>query len=164
MYCNTLYNMSDYTIPMQQLNIVHKKVKTNNQVVSNEKTKPVEELLENKREVKGCHLALSRHVYRLLNSDTFYVESETVKDLYYFVRYEPSFHWCSCLDNSTRHVKCKHIFGVEYAIMKGTLRDIDKLPAEAKRYGRITTTVAATAARQEEEEQSKSYKDDDYTF
>jgi hypothetical protein len=37
--------------------------------------------------------------------------------------------------------------------MKGTLKDIEKLPAEAKRY---PATVSAIAA--------KSYRDDDYDF
>jgi hypothetical protein len=39
--------------------------------------------------------------------------------------------------------------------MKGTLKDIDKLPAGAKRYP-ATTAVEAIAA--------KSYRDDDYDF
>jgi predicted nucleic acid-binding Zn finger protein len=136
---------------MQQLTIEHKKIpKTTNQkqVVSEPKQK-----LENKKEGHGLNIALTKNVFRLVNSDTFYVESESTKNVYYFVRYEPSFNWCSCPDNSTRHIKCKHIFALEYAIMKDTLKDIDKLPAEAKRY---PATVEAIAA--------KSYRDDDYDF
>ncbi len=39
MYCNTLYNESDYTIPMQQLEIAHEKLITTDQkVVENTKT------------------------------------------------------------------------------------------------------------------------------
>ena len=73
-------------------------------------------------------------MYRLVNSDTFYVESESTKNVYYFVKYNPDvFEWCSCLDNSTRHVKCKHLFEIEFAIRMGILKDIDKLPTEAKR-------------------------------
>jgi hypothetical protein len=104
---------------------------------------------ENKREGHGLNIALTRSVYRLTNSDTFYCESEKVKDLYYFVRYEPYFQWCSCLDNSTRHVKCKHIFGLEFAIMKGTLKDIKHLPKEAKRYPQIV---------------SKDWRNEEYDF
>jgi hypothetical protein len=137
---------------MQQLKVEHKKIPktTSNQtkVVGNS-----EELVENKREGHGRSIALTKNVFRLVNSDTFYVESESTKDVFYFVRYEPSFNWCSCLDNSTRHIKCKHSFAIEYAIMKGTLKDIEKLPAEAKRY---PATVSAIAA--------KSYRDDDYDF
>ncbi len=133
---------------MQQLTIEHKKA--TKKVVNSE-----EIIVENKRENKGRALALSRNVYRLLNSDTFYVESESSNDLYYFVRYNFSgFKWCSCPDNSTRGLKCKHQFAIEYAIMKGTLKDIERLPAEAKRYGSSTAIV----------QQSKSYRDDDYDF
>ena len=121
---------------MQQLTIEHKNLESNKKKDSHES--------------KGMVLAISRRTYRLQNSNTFYVESESTDNVYYFVRYEPSFQWCSCLDNSTRHVKCKHIFAIEYAIRKGTLQDIDKLPAEAKRYGAITV--------------SKPYEEDDYDF
>ena len=35
---------------------------------------------------------------------------------------------CSCKDNSTRRMKCKHLFAIEFAIKWGTLKDIDKVP------------------------------------
>lgn len=116
----------------------------------NKNKQQVEESIvkENLREVKGSRLATSRRIYRLENSDTFYVESESTNDLYYFIRYEPSFTWCSCLDNSTRHIKCKHIFAVEYSIRKNTLQVIDRLPKEAKRDNMVP----------------ESYRDDDYDF
>ncbi len=123
---------------------MHKK-SNNSKVVS-------EEIVENKHEGEGRLLALSWNVYRLQNTDTFYVESEIRDNIYYFVRYNPSvFEWCSCPDNSTRGLKCKHQFAIEYAIRMGSLKDIDRLPAEAKRYPAI---VSAT----------KSYQDDDYDF
>jgi predicted nucleic acid-binding Zn finger protein len=122
---------------------------TTNQIVEN---KIVEQ--ESKREGKGQILAISRNVYRLQNTDTFYVESESSDNIYYFVRYNFSgLKWCSCPDNSTRGIKCKHQFAIEYAIRLGTLKDIEKLPAEVKRYGSTTTTTT-----------SKSYRDDDYEF
>jgi hypothetical protein len=127
---------------MQQLTIEHKSNNLKQVVSENTKTK-------DRREGKGRILAISRRVFRLVDSDTFCVESESTENVYYFVRYEPSFHWCSCLDNSTRHVKCKHIFAIEYAIVKGTLKDIEHLPKEAKRYPTIVT---------------KSYRDDSYDF
>jgi hypothetical protein len=136
---------------MQQLTIEHKKSTNNSKVVGSE---PKQEL-ENKREGHGMNIALTKNVYRLQNTDTFYVESEKSNDLYYFVRYNPSvFEWCSCPDNSTRGIKCKHQFAIEFAIRLGTLKDVEKLPSEAKRYG--STTVEAIAA--------KSYRDDDYDF
>src|SRR5918993_3850226 len=135
---------------MQQLEIEHKKSNSNSKVVSSEET-----VVENKREDHGMNIALTRKVFRLEKSDTFYVESEKSNDLYYFVRYNPSvFEWCSCPDNSTRGIKCKHQFAIEFAIRLGTLKDIDKLPSEAKRYG--STTVESIAA--------KSYTEDEYSF
>ncbi len=53
-----------------------------------------------------------------------------------------------------RGQKCKHQFAIEYAIMKGTLKDVERLSAEAKRYG--SSAAAAITA--------KSYRDDDYDF
>ena len=45
-----------------------------------------------KRECKGRRLAISRSVYRLANSDVFYVQSSTAPSRYYYVRfqYEPT--------------------------------------------------------------------------
>ena len=55
--------------------------------------------------------------------------------------------WCSCPRfNSMRQMKCKHIFGVEYAIRLATLKEVDKLSAEVKK------------------EVTKSYTEDDYSF
>ena len=138
---------------MQQLNIVHKKVKSNNQKTVNETKQQQEQELEveNKREGKGRILALSHSVCRFMNSDVFYVESEKSNDLYYFVEYNPSvIEFCACPDNSRRGQFCKHLYAVIYAIMKGTLKDIEHLPKEAKRY---PTTIV-----------TKSYRDEDYDF
>jgi hypothetical protein len=134
---------------MQQLTIEHKKIETNgNQKVVSEEGKK-----KDRRFGKGLVLALSRRVYRLENSDTFYVESESTDNLYYFVKYNPSvFEWCACPDNSTRHIKCKHLYAIEFAIRFGTLKDIDKLPVEAKRYG-ATTAVSKSP-----------YEEDEYSF
>ena len=99
MYCNTSYNESDYTIPMQQLEIEHKKSTTNSNqiVVDKKKTK-------DKREGKGRCIAQSRRIYRLMQKeDVFYVESEWTDNVYYFVKFKPDLiEWCSCRDNSTR--------------------------------------------------------------
>jgi hypothetical protein len=138
---------------MQQLKIEHKKTTTNNskqKVVS--KGQNQIEVVENKREGHGLNIALTRRVYRLLNSDVYYVQSERSNDIYYYVKYIfDSFSWCSCPDNSIRGQFCKHLYSIEFAIMKGTLRDIEHLPKEAKRYP-VT------------EESPKSYRDEEYDF
>jgi predicted nucleic acid-binding Zn finger protein len=139
---------------MQQLKIEHKRVKTTNnskQFVSETKQK-----LEhaNKREVKGAGLATSRNVYRLLGTDVYYVQSERSEEIYYYVKYNPSvFEWCSCPDNSIRGLKCKHLFAIEFAIKWGTIKEIDKLPIEAKS-DNVIPTLSST----------KSYLEDDYDF
>jgi len=86
------------------------------------------------------------------SKNVYYVQSERSNEIYYYVKYNPDvIEWCSCPDNSIRGQKCKHQFAIEYAIIKGTLIDIDRLPAEAKRYPAIVYSA-------------KSYKDDDYDF
>ena len=99
-----------------------------------------------KREEKGKLLATSRTIYRIVNTDVFYVESETKDGLYYYVMYDTAkdFEWCSCLDNSTRRLKCKYIWGVEFAIKMATIKDTDKLPPASKK--------------------SKGYDEDEYSF
>ena len=60
------------------------------------------------------------------------------------------------MDSSTRNVRCKHSFAVEFAIRMGTLKDTEKLPKEAKRYPQHDTIVV--------ESPTKSYRDDNYDF
>ena len=107
------------------------------------------EIKKDRREGKGRCIALSRRIYRLLQTDVFYVESESTDNVYYFVKFKPDvIEWCSCCDNSMRGMKCKHLHSIEYAIKFGTLKDTDKLPAEAKRDNTVP----------------KSYRDDEYDF
>ena len=136
---------------MQQLKVEQKKATSNKIVSSSEET-----IVENKREVRGRHLSTSRKIYRLQNTDVYYVQSESSNDIYYYVKYNfDAFEYCSCPDNSIKGQKCKHQFVIEHSIRLGTLKDIDKLPAEAKRYP-ATTAIEAIAA--------KSYRDDNYDF
>ena len=120
---------------------------------------------KDKREGKGRVLALSRRVYRIQNSYTFYVESERCDNVYYFVKYKPDVlesWYCSCKDNSIREMKCKHIFAIEFAIQWGTIKDIDGgLPTEAKVRKKVATTSATTGTVPTTK---SSYKDDDYSF
>lgn len=106
---------------------------------------------------KGRAMAQSRRVYRLLNSDVFYVESESSNDTYYFVKFKPDvIEFCSCMDSSTRNVRCKHSWACEYAIRLGTLKDIDRLPSDAKRKQQIVTPATAVP--------NSSFVNDDYSF
>jgi|SRR5215204_623813 len=114
-----------------------------------------------KRECKGRALALTRRVYRLLNTDVFYVESESSNDTYYFVKFKCGvLEWCTCPDNSMRtgggQIRCKHVHAIEFAIRLGTLKDIDRLPTEAK--VRKAVAVTATVAPK------SSFTDNDYSF
>ena len=62
----------------------------------------------------------------------YYVESETSDDQYYSCKFKPDvlepLEYCSCKDNSNRHLKCKYIFAIEFAIKLGTIKDIDRIP------------------------------------
>ncbi len=144
---------------MQQLTIEHNSnnSKQNQKIVSKETKQELE--TENKREGKGRILATSRNVLRLQNTDTYYVQSESAENIYYFVRYNFGvLEWCSCPDNSIRGIKCKHQFAIEYAIKLGTLKDIDKLPTEATRFTNHSEIV------QQQQTKSKSWKDSEYSF
>ena len=116
-----------------------------------------------KRMGKGRSIAQSRKVYRLQNTDVFYVESESSDNSYYFVKFKPDVvEWCSCIDNSTRGIRCKHIWSIEFAIRFGTLKDIDRLPTEAK-VSKVAAS-AATCATIRAKVSTKAYTEDDYSF
>jgi predicted nucleic acid-binding Zn finger protein len=122
---------------------------------------------EDMREMKGRHLATSRNIYRLQNSDTFYVESESSNDIYYYVRYNPDvIEWCSCPDQSKRGTKCKHIFAIEFSIMKGTLKEVDRLPKEAIRDNQLPKEQHEQLEANEviEAISFNSYREDEYSF
>ena len=109
---------------------------------------------KDRRTGKGRVIALSRRVYQLSNRNTFYVESETTDNRYYFVRFNPSvLEWCSCKDfESNRTEKCKHLYGVEYAIRFNTVTEVDKLPEEVR------------SKKPTEQQQQLSYQKDTYSF
>jgi predicted nucleic acid-binding Zn finger protein len=111
-----------------------------------------------KRMGKGREIAQSRRNYRLLQTDVFYVESESTDNVYYYVKFKPDVvEYCTCPDNSLRggQMKCKHLHSIEFAIRMGTLRDTDRLPTEAK----VKEIVVVPAAII-----TKSYTEDDYSF
>lgn len=92
---------------------------------------------KDRRDGKGRVIALSRRVYRIENTDVFYVESESNDDMYYYVMFntDKKFEWCSCKDfeKNRYQIKCKHLAGVEYAIRWATVTDTDKLPLGVKK-------------------------------
>jgi predicted nucleic acid-binding Zn finger protein len=114
---------------------------------------------------RGVVLVISRRIYRLLQTDVVYVESESTDNVYYFVKFKPDvIEWCSCPDNSLRggQMRCKHLHAIEFVIRLGTVRDIEKLPTEAK--VRKAVITKATAIVVPTAKSSISYKDDDYSF
>ncbi len=60
-----------------------KQITTSNQIIDEQQ----QESRKDRREGKGRVLAISRRMYRLLNSDTFYVKSESSDGIYYFVKF-----------------------------------------------------------------------------
>jgi len=141
----SIYIGGHQSIPMEQ---------TTKQLVEPNNTK-------DRRSGKGRCIALSRRIYRLLQTDVFYVESESTDNVYYFVKFKPDvIEWCSCCDNSMRGLKCKHLWSIEFAIRFGTLKDTDKLPADAKR----DTSVLVSPKPEPIAIEAKSYTEDDYSF
>jgi predicted nucleic acid-binding Zn finger protein len=132
---------------MQQLKVEQKKEQVEQEI---------------RRECKGRALAISRRIYRLLQTeDVFYVESESTDNVYYYVKFKPDeIEWCTCPDSSRRtggggQIRCKHLHAIEFAIRLGTLKDTDRLPTEAK----VRKTIAVTPTLT-----PKSYTEDDYSF
>jgi predicted nucleic acid-binding Zn finger protein len=68
------------------------------------------------------------------------------------VKFKPDvIEWCSCPDNSLRggQMRCKYLHAIEFVIRLGTLRDIEKLPTEAKvRKAGITKATAIVVQQQ----------------
>ena len=107
-------------------------------------------------------------VYRLQNTNNiFYVESETLDDQYYLCKFKREgleYSQCSCKDNSTRRgLKCKHLWGIEFAIKWGTIKDIDNPLTDIKGdipIIRTTTTITKPMITS----LSLSYENDEYSF
>ena len=136
---------------------------------------------KDRRSGKARVIALSRRIYKLTDKNTYYVESETCDNRYYFVRYNPDvFEWCSCKDfESNRSERCKHTIAIEYAIRFNTIREVDKLPSEVLKITRnliadtyknesIATLNELEKAEIEAEEYRTqrvlTYEQDDYSF
>lgn len=89
---------------------------------------------KDRREGKGKVIALSRSVFKVphAKNDVYYVESESKDGMFYYIGFNPanSEEWCTCFDHSTRQLKCKHIWGVQYAIEFNTVKETDELPKD----------------------------------
>ena len=109
---------------------------------------------------------------------TRFMQSETSDNEYYLAKFKPDvleLSWyCSCKDNSTRHLKCKHLFAIEFAIKWRTIKDIDKIPSLSTTistnnelgqtnlsYDKLGETNNNTAITNKT---TKSYLEDDYDF
>jgi hypothetical protein len=124
---------------------------------------------KDRREGKGRVIALSRKVYRIINSDVFYVESESMDDVYYYVMFntEKNFEWCSCKDferNNSVNKKCKHIYGTEFAIRFNTVKDTDKLPPSVKRDNQQQVCSFEDNDNNNSSNKNLDYKGDSYSF
>jgi predicted nucleic acid-binding Zn finger protein len=122
-----------------------------------------QEIVEKKdrRVGKGKVIAISRIIYRIQNTDVFYVESESNDGMYYYVMYDTTkeFEWCSCKDFERNGYmkKCKHLFAIEFAIKMNTVKDTDKLPPSVKKDNNSISSKDSLSA-------SLSWKDDQYGF
>jgi predicted nucleic acid-binding Zn finger protein len=115
---------------------------------------------KDRREGKGRVIAISRMVYRIQGTDVFYVESESKDGMYYYVMFDTTkeFEWCSCKDfeRNGYNKKCKHLFGVEFAIKMNTVTDTEKLPTGIKKDNSNSSKKSLSS--------SLSWKDDEYGF
>ena len=87
------------------------------------------------REDKGKLIAGSKTIYKIMGKDMFYVESESEEGRFYYIGYnkKEEIEFCSCLDNSIRGSKCKHLFAVENAIVNKTMVQTDRFPNKIKK-------------------------------
>ena len=106
---------------------------------------------EDQRPARGVMIALTQTIYRIRDTDSYYVPSSTGKGIHYFVKFdaESKYDWCSCPDSSTRGKKCKHILAVGFALMMDKVVVVDKLPSEVKKDNSI---------------RKSAFTDDEYSF
>lgn len=107
---------------------------------------------KDRRDGKGRVIALSRTIYRIIGTDVFYVESESVDGRYYYLMFntQKEIETCSCKDFEVRRNICKHLRALEYAIKYNTVKETDKLPLESEKQDCTVDKL--------------SYMEDDYGF
>lgn len=76
------------------------------------------------REERGLQIAAKANLQR--EGDRWFVPSQSgrgMNDSYYIVKPDQSNPHCNCPDHEMRHVKCKHIFAVEFTIKREYTND-----------------------------------------
>jgi hypothetical protein len=123
-----VYKLEYISILMQTLEFAKKSTS------KNQKTEQVEEL-EKRREERIEGLISSRRMFRVENSDVFYVESSK-SNIYHYckINFTTSFKFCSCEGFKFRRTRCCHLDIIPKGIMKNAIIDVQKLPAEVKIY------------------------------
>lgn len=82
------------------------------------------------RQERGKLIAVEKTIYKISGKDIFFVESQSSDSRFYYIGYKANeYEWCSCLDNSLRGFKCKHIFAVEESIKQGTVIEKEEFPS-----------------------------------
>lgn len=69
----------------------------------------------NQREQKGLEIAKMNDQIKRLDAITYLVTSQTTEKQYRVIKVSDEW-FCECADHIYRHVKCKHIFAVEFSI------------------------------------------------
>jgi len=84
-------------------------------------------MTNNIREEKGMAIAQNHNQVKRIEADTYTVKSQS-NDHEYKV-FKVSDEWfCECPDHVYRHVKCKHIFAVEFSVsLRETVRRIEPI-------------------------------------
>jgi len=71
--------------------------------------------MENQREQKGLEIAKLDNQIKRLDASTYVVKSQSGNGKYHVCKSENQWR-CECPDYVYRHVKCKHIFAVEFSL------------------------------------------------
>lgn len=138
---------------MQTLQM-HKKSTSNNAsklATSIQKTEQIGEEIERRENERITALITSRRMYRLENTNVFYIESSKPSIVYYCrYTFASSGNFCSCksFEFKGNLRDCKHLDMIPIGILKGKIIDVPALPKDVIKDNMV----------------SKSYLEDEYTF
>jgi putative transposase len=71
--------------------------------------------MHNNRKEKGQTIALTLEQVKRSGEHSYKVKSQSGNGEYHILHTEKGFS-CSCYDHIYRHIKCKHIYAVEFSI------------------------------------------------